>query len=305
MSVSLARAAVAALAVAAGSAMWWVSVTLEPPPAPSPPPTRNRELSAKVVATLEDVVKTKRRGRVLAVLVRPGQSVRTGEALFEFEDLGLRDSREDLEREIATLRTQMEAEPVPGVGEDALAVRLAALKHLEESHALARKDFQRWQALYDEGLLARREYERKTLELGELQDRVERARAAAAEQPTAATTRPTPPALRRAERLLERVNRLSDSFVVRSPWDGTVRATHVALGEEPTRGEPLATIGRTAMPNLEAETEGIAGIVAIRSACGISGPFAFTLRDGTATMLAPSQQLRPNDSCAIVVEVRE
>ena len=299
----------ASVSVAAG--LVWTVASSSTRFALAPPETRTVSIGADVVATLQGAIRTTRRGRVVAVLVEPGERIAAGDAVFEFEDLALIDSRASLEREIVALREQAVKEPdtgLPDVLAEGQAVRRAALLHMEETYRLAREEFGRWQSLYDQGLVARLEFEQKARTLAELETRLDQARAAARQEPTEPTARAkpeAPPELRRSERLLARLADLPATFFVKSPWGGTVAAIHCATGEEPRRGVPLATLERFALPRVRADVGSVATIVALKSVCGSPGPFGFTLRNGTLETLAPSPRLRPGDDCAVVAAVRK
>ena len=285
--------------------MWRATAQYALPPAPDAPPTQQVRLAGRAVATLEGVVRTKRRGRLLAIEAKVGNRVRAGEALFTFEDLGLQESRADLEREISALRERAQEATASVPRNDSQAVRQAALQHLGETVERGRKDFERWQALYDEGLLARVEFEAKQLEFAALEERLAAARAETASRRPTASEPAEPPALRRARRLLARVETLADSFSVASPWDGSVSAIHVEVGDAPGRNAALATVIRDALPRVEAATGGIRGIVAVIKACGVPGPLPFAVREETLRLLAPLPSLRPGDDCPVTVSARK
>ena len=232
--------AVAGVCIAAG--LYWTVASLSVPSALPPPRTRTVAIGAEVVATLKGEVRTTRRGRLLAVLAEPGERIEAGDAVFEFEDLALIDSRASLEREIAALREQSVEQPDIGlvdVRAEGQAVRRAALRHLEETYRLAQEDFGRWQSLYEQGLVARLEYEQKARAIGELEVRLDQARAAARQEPKEPIAPPKPqipPDLRRSERLLARLAELPETFFVKSPWAGTVAAIHCGNGARASQG---------------------------------------------------------------------
>lgn len=308
-ALAKAGAILAATASVAGGLIWTMAGS-STRFALTPPGTHTIAIGAQVVATLKGEISTTRRGRVVAVLAEPGDRIAAGDAVFEFEDLALIDSRSSLEREITALRDQAVERPdtaLTDVRAEGQAVRRAALLHMEETYRLAQEEFRRWQSLYDQGLVARLEYEQKAREFGALEARLERARAAARKEPQQPMAPPepvVPPELRRSERLLARLAELPGTFLVKSPWDGTVAAIHCETGQEPRRGEPLATLDRFARPRVRADVGGVATILALRSVCGTPGPLAFTLRNGTLETVAPSPRLRPGDDCTIVAAVR-
>lgn len=242
---------------------------------------------------------------MLGIAAAVGQRVRAGEALFTFEDLGLQESRADLEDEISALRERAENVAASAPHSGSQAVRQAALQHLGQTVERGRKDFDRWQALYDEGLLARVEFEAKKLEFAALEERLATARTEAASHPPAEPERADPPALSRARRLLARVESLSDSFRVASPWDGSVSEIHVEVGDSPARKAPIATVARDALPQIEAHTGSTRSIVAVIEACGVPGPLPFTVRGETLRLLAPLPSLRPGDDCPVTVSTRK
>ena len=229
--------------------------------------------------------------------------------MIEFDDLALFGSRADLEREIEHQRAALaeESERRLPVQSESARLRSAALHHMERSYELAREEFERWKILTAEGLVARVDFEKKQAEFAAVTRRLEEARAAsreAAPAPAKQSDEPAAPDLRRAERLLVRLNGLPDTFLVRSPWNGMVRAIHVGEGEIPDRGAPLVTVARAALGRVEADVGRDLRVVEVRSACGVPGPLPFDLRDGTLSLVSPSPRLELGQRCLLAVAVR-
>ncbi len=314
MSARFAAGIAGAVALATAcllTAAWALSSSLlEIQPLP-PVLGQDLEIQAEAVATLEGVVRYRRNGRVLKFLRKPGDKVAAGDPIVQFEDLGLQASKSDLDEEIARLREQAaeaEAARQETASELPRQLRLAALQQLEESYEVALKEFERWKALHAEGLVARLDFERKEREFAALGVQLREARATAASADAAGAgpaEDPSPPGLRRAERLRQRLDRLSDTFDVRSPWDGSVREFHVQQGELPEMGSPLATIDRAARPLLVAEVKAAGRIVAVRSACEVPGPIPFTIEKGRLSMSVPAAGTRPGDRCRVVLLARK
>ena len=307
-------ALVTTVACAVTGALAWLALSLLTVPALPLPQAQAEEMTAKVVSNLEGTVTAKRHGRVLASTLAPGETVDAGEALLQFEDLPLLASRAELEREIARIREEAAgAGPAVEGGADRVResgrrVRLAALRQLESSYEAALEEFERWETLFEEGLIARVEFEEKAAGLSELGERLQQARVTATRVTEVRATRSgnaAPRAVRRSERLLERLSRVSETFVVRSPWDGVVREIHVQEGEVPDRGAPLVTLSRAALRRLEAVLRADTVAVAVRSACGIPGPFTFTLRDRVLTMTLPPSETPLGDNCTMLVLTRQ
>ena len=302
-------AALVATALGLGILEAWRFTPFSAAPSLPPPALRRLALQAKVVAGATDVLRTRRRGRVLAIHAAPGSTVDSGALLVEFEDLALLESRASLQRKIAALQ----ADPVAALDTQRAAsakarqdIRLAALQDLRDSYKTAHEDFARWKTLHEEGLVARLEYEHRERELVALRDRLEATRAST-EAPTlreASEQKPIPTELQRSQRLLERLARLPDSFGVKSPWQAWVEEIHVQPGEIPPRGAPLVTVARIAPPRLEACVERQKEIMAVRSACGLPGPFVFTLRDGILSLPAPSPKMLPGEACGLELLLR-
>lgn len=300
--------ALPAAGVLAGSGA--LAVLLRPVPDISPPAAQPFVITAAAVGTREGTVSSRRRGRVTSLLAAPGDSVSAGDPLAELVDLGLAASKAELDERISALRasggtTQGMAEEVRSQGQ---GLRRAALRQLENSYELARRDFERWKALHEGGLAARLEFEQKEREFAELGERLAEARSLAKqtqmETREAAVPRASPE-LRRAERLRQRLDQLSASFIVRSPWDGTVLEMHVAAGEAAPRGTALVTLLRAVLPRLEARAPEAWTITSIRSACGLPGPLPFAIRDGVLSLTAPDASVRPGNQCEVVAWVRE
>ncbi len=305
--VSAVVAILAAVAVALGAALVgapgpWASLPDLPPPV-----LRSTEVVATAVATLDASVKVSRSGRVVEVRCAPGDSVSAGDPLVELKDLALQESKRDLQRQVLDIATRLAEEP-PRPSEQARQadrdLRLGALRHLEETHAIASKELARWTELHEQGLAARLDFEQRQREFDDLSEHLRKARVLASETAPAVAAEDSPE-LRRSRRLLEQLERLPETFLVKSPWDGTVQQMLVSEGAEPGRGEVVATISRSALPRLEAGVAAGAAIAAVASACGIPGPLPFTLRDETLGLLAPSPRTRPGDNCRIVILIRE
>ena len=269
-------------------------------------------VTARVVATLEDTVKARRTGRVVRAVRALGDPVAAGDPLIEFLDLPLLASRADMEAEIGALRERVASGRLASGGsqrarESGRALRLEALRNLEESHEAATREFDRWKVLHEEGLVARTEFEARAAEFAELERRLDEARAAARREepePSSRVESPESRQLARSERLLGRLNRLSETFLVSSPWTGVVRAIHVGKGAVPERRTPLVTITRAALRRLEAEVGAETVVVSVRRACGIPGPFAFTRRDGVLEMATPPSGARLGGECEVVLLTR-
>ncbi|MDE0127231.1 MAG: hypothetical protein OXN97_21915 [Bryobacterales bacterium] len=298
-------ATAAAFLAAAGS----LGVILSPPPRIAQPPLRPAVLSALAVGTRESVVTTRRRGHVTALRSSQGATVAAGDPLVELVDVGLGEAKAELDRKIAGLRgaedsAQSKADVVRSERRD---LRQAALRQLEESYESAREDFERWKALNEGGLVARLEFRKKEQEFAELGQRLAEARALA-EQAEQDRNEPVAkresPELRRAERLRARLDRLPGTFVVTSPWDGTVGEIHVAVGAATPRGAALVTLVRTALPRLEASTGDLGAVMMVRSACGVPGPLPFTVREGVLGLASPDASIRPGHRCEVVVWTR-
>ena len=298
-------ATVAAFLAVAGS----LGVILSPPPRIAPPPVRPAVLSAVAVGTRESVVTTRRRGRVTALRSSQGTTVAAGDPLVELADVGLGEAKAELDRKIAGLRGAEDSaqSKVDVVRSERRDLRQAALRQLEESYEFAREDFERWKALNEGGLVARLEFRKQEQEFAELGQRLAEARALA-EQAEQDRNEPVvkreSPELRRAERLRERLDRLPGTFVVTSPWDGTVREIRVAVGEATPRGAALVTLVRTALPRLEASTGDLGAVMMVRSACGVPGPLPFSVREGILGLAAPDASIRPGHRCEVVVWTR-
>ncbi len=272
-----------------------------------PPKTKAAELTAVAMATLDGPVKARRGGRVLALRARTGDVVNAGDALIEFEDLALEESKAAVRREIEDLRAaHAAAGATPAATERSASrdLRMAALEQLEETHRRASEEFQRWTELFEEGLAARLDFEEKRQEFEALSTRLREARAAATQE--TATEEPSEPAeLRRAQRLLERLQELPKTYLVKSPWDGAVKDLLVAAGDMPGRGAVVATVARAASTVLVAQISPGTTVVVIEEACGVPGPLAFSRRDATLKLAAPTPQLRPGDECRLAVSIRE
>lgn len=298
---------VAASLAAAVAGILLVAALPDLPPAP----LHEVRIQAEAVATIDGTVTSRRRGRLHSLRCSPGDAVAAGDPLLEFEDLGLAESKSELDHEIRALRAAA-ASAVPSKLDEArsgaMEVRRAAVRQLEESYELARKDFERWKILHEGGLVARLDFERKEQEFAALGARLEEARDRAV--PAHGTEvelaeAPVSPELRRTERLRRRLEQLPTTFVVKSPWDGTVRELHVSPDETPPRGAALATIARVALSRLEADASSLGPVVSLRSACGIPGPFPFDIRMGVLSLTAPDPGIRPGDQCEVVVWTRK
>lgn len=281
--------------------IWSGAIELEPPKA------NTAELTAVAVATLDAPVKARRGGRVLALRARIGDVVSEGDALIEFEDLALAESKAAVRREIEELRAaHAVAAATPAATERSASrdLRMAALNQLEETHRRASEEFQRWTELFEEGLAARLDFEAKRQEFEVLSTRLREARAAATQE-TAAEAPSEPAELRRSQRLLERLQELPKTYLVKTAWDGTVQELLVAVGDVPERGAVVATVARAASPMLVAEISPGTTVVAIEEACGVPGPLAFSRRGATLEVAAPTPRLRPGDECRLAVSIRE
>lgn len=281
-------------------------------PAGLPPPAlREIVLTGRVVPDVDRSILSKRRGRVREVRVEAGQAVAAGDPLVGLFDLALSGARDELADEIAALSALPQ-----GAGalakdrstSDEAEVRRAALRELEEAHKAARLDFERWKTLYGEGLVARVAFEEQRDAFDLATRRLEEARAVAGGENGDKHREPgatEAPGLARAQRLLRRMERLNETFEVRSPWHGIVREVHVAPGDSPHRGAPLVTVSRALPGRLQAAVPaGGSSIVQVASACGQPGPFGFSVAGGLLTLAVPPTrdgEIRASATCRIVV----
>ena len=290
-----------------GTACDWEPGTWSGSVKPEAPAAAKAELTAVAVATIDAPIKARRGGRVLALRVRPGDAVSEGDALIEFEDLALEESKADLRREIAELSAAHAAAtdtPAATARSARRELQMAALRHLEETHERTSEEFKRWTELFEEGLLARLDFEEKRQEFHALSERLREAEAAANQEPPA-EERAEPAELRRSRRLLERLQELPKTYLVETSWEGTVKDLLVGVGDVPERGAAVATVSRAALPMLEVQTPQGSSALAIEEACGVPGPLAFTRRGGTLLLAAPSPKVRPGDECRVTVALRE
>lgn len=307
----LRRTALAALGLgilALGAVGGWRAAQAFAPSALELPPVQSRQFRATAQTGVSAVLRARRPGRVLAIQAERGTVIGPGTPLFELEDLALLESREALQGKIDALRTDLEAAAAQGADADraGLEVRLAALRQLERTREEAREDLDRWRSLFGQGLIARLEYERRENEFAALDERIQAARQSAQPPPLAPSESATriQAELAQLERLLERLENLPDTFLARSPWEARIETVHVRVGETPVRGAPLATLARAVVPQLEAAVGRNAWIAEVRAACGVPGPFAFTVHEGTLRLTAPSPGIRPDDACDLTVLAR-
>ena len=289
-----------------GTACGWAPGVWSGSVGPEPPATARADLTGVAVATLDAPVKARRGGRVLALQVQPGDAVSEGDALIEFEDLALERSKAELRQEIALLSAAQDAADAPAASARSARrdLRIAALRHLEETHKLASEDFERWTELFEEGLVARLDFEEKRQEFDALRERLREAKALASQE-TPAEEPPESAELRRSRRLLERLHELPKTYLLVSPWEGMVKELSIAVGDVPERGAAVATVSRAALLMLEVQTAQGSTVLGIEEACGVPGPLVFAQRDGKLLLAAPSPHLRPGDECMVRVALRE
>lgn len=307
----LRRAILAALGLgtlALGAIGGWRAAQILAVPPLEPPPLQSRQFRATAETRVSAVLRAQRPGRVVTVQAERGTVIGPGTPLFELEDLALFKSREALRQKIDALRMDLEAAAAQGADADLAGheVRRAALRQLERTREEAREDLDRWRSLFGQGLIARLEYERRENEFAALDQRVQAARQSAQPPPLTPSEAETriEAELAQLERLLERLEKLPGTFLARSPWEARLETVHVRVGETPGRGAPLATLARAVAPLLEAAVDGNARIGAVSAACGLPGPFAFTVQEGTLRLTAPSPGIRPGDACELTVLAR-
>lgn len=276
-------------------------------PAPAPPEVGTLHTVGRVVATLEGPVRLTRPGRVLSLHVRPGQAVGAGDPVAEVEDLALRRSINALEKQVGELEERHDGDGGARSDEALRAemdLRAAVVGQLERAHTRASEEMARWTEMKAEGLVARRDYERKRSEFEDLEGRLVNARRQAASPPPVSPAA-GPPQSERSRRLLERLKSLPSSYALTSSWDGTVGSVLVEPGQTAAGGTVVATVSRSALARLETEVEPGAAVLAILSACGVPGPLPFEMREGTLSLICPAAGVRPGDTCKVALSVRE
>ncbi len=211
----------------------------------APPPletssAQQMRAPARFVARDSVGIGTSRLANVLEVSVAVGDRVAAGQFLLVLRDLAIVRKRaaanEELRRlEAATAKAEARSS---AVRQAESRVRSEAARRMEADYRAVLKDFERLQELFDEGLLARVEYERhkKDMESRRLEAKAARE---SIDRSSVPDVREEIKSLASARRSLERLESLSDTFVLRTPWDAVVEEIAVAPGDTPDRGSVL------------------------------------------------------------------
>ncbi len=210
-----------------------------PLPAETPPAERMRP-PARSVARETIAIRTPRLAQVLEVPVAAGERVGAGQPLLVLRDLAIVEKRAAANEELRRLEAEAAAAEAraAAVRQAELGVRAEAVRRLEADYRAALQDFERKQELFDEGLLARVEYERRKQELESRGLEAEAAREAV-DRLSGAEVRRESRNLAQARRMLERLESLADTFVLRAPRDAVAAEIAVSPGDTPARGAVL------------------------------------------------------------------
>ena len=217
-----------------------------PPPAATPPAER-MPLPARSVARETIAIRTPRLAKVLEAPVAAGDGIAAGQPLLVLRDLAIAGKRAAAQDELRRLEADAAAVEARSAAarQTEARVRAEAVRRLEKDYRAALQDFARWQELFDEGLLARVEYERRKQDMESRRLEAKSAREAADRLPVP-DVRPESRSLARSRRMLERLDALADTFVLRAPRDAVVAEIAVSPGDTPVRGAVLMLLAAPA-----------------------------------------------------------
>ncbi len=257
------------------------------PPSMQTPPAESVRLPARFVPRGRAAIRTSRLAHVREVSVAVGDRVAAGQPLLLLRDLAVVAKRvaanEELQRLEAGVR-EAEARSA-AVRQAELRVRSETVRRLEADYRAALQDFERRQQLFDEGLLARIEYERRRQDLESRRLEAEAARESIERSPVP-EVRGEAQSLRKARRALERFEALSDAFVLRAPWDAVVEEIAAQRGDAPARGAVLMRLVEDGPRRLAAVLPAGFRPAGVLELCGASGRFDFEI-DGRTLIAGP------------------
>ncbi len=249
-------------------------------------------------------VRTSRHVSVVELPISVGDHVTEGTPLVVLRDLALVEKRAEVSAEFRRLQAgigEVQAQTA-AVEEAESRARLEAIGQIEAEYQALLKDFERFQRLFDEGLLARIEYEQHKRDL-----EFSRAQAEAAHESIDRPSAPDAPeaieGLGAAERMLARLETLPEEFVLTASRDGVVEEIFVSVGDSPARGTDFVLLREERLARVSASLPAGVRVSAVIEVCGAPGRFSFEIVDETVFVEAPQIDESSNQSCDVVIEL--
>lgn len=224
-----------------------------------------REIAGTVRAGTSATLSARVVGNVTRVLVREGESVRSGQVLLEIDD---RDTRAQSARASA------------GVEETDRAIEGAAagIRAAEANAELAESTFKRYAALRERGSVSAQEYDEVRSRAASAGAELQRSRRGHAQ--TLARRNEARAAVTQAEAFV-------DYSRIRAPFDGVVTARLVDPGAQAAPGVPLLTIEQTGQHRVEATVdESVSTLLHVGDRVRVT--IGSAIIDGTIATIVPS-----------------
>jgi biotin carboxyl carrier protein len=274
--------------------------------APEPSQPTQLRLASRLLPRAKIEVRTSRHAEVIEVAASVGDGVIEGQALIVLRDLALVEKLAEVRAEVTRLQAGIveTLAHASSVEQAESRARLATVRQIEADYEAELQDFERLRKLFDEGLLARVEYEQHQRDLE--MSRVE------AETARESIDRPSTPdapraidGLASAHRMLERLEALPDQFILTAPQDAVVEDIFVSSGDSPERGSVLMLLRENSRPRLIANLPAGVRAAGVIEVCGKPGQFEFEIVD--ETLLVDVRQFDESfkQPCDIVIERAE
>ncbi len=249
-------------------------------------------------------VRTSRHVSVVEVPISVGDHVTEGTPLVVLRDLVVVEKRAEVSAEVRRLQAgigEVHAKTT-AVEQAESRARLEAVGQIEAEYQALLKEFERFQRLFDEGLLARIEYEQHKRDLELSRAEVEAARESI-DRPSAPDAPEAIEGLGAAQRMLARLETLPAEFVLTAPRDSVVDEIFVSVGDSPMRGTDLVLLHEDRPAGVSANLPAGVRVSAIIEVCGAHGLFSFEIVDETVFVEAPHLDESSNQSCDVEIEL--
>ena len=265
-------------------------------------PTQLR-LPSRLLPRRKIEIRTSRHAEVIEVAASLGDGVTEGQVLIVLRDLALVEKLAEVRAEVTRLQAGIveTLQRASSVGQAESRARLATVRQIEADYEAELQDFERLQKLFDEGLLARVEYEQHQRDLEMSRVEAETARESI-DRPSVADAPRAINGLASAQRMLQRLEALADQFILTAPQDAVVEGIYTSSGDSPERGSVLMLLGENRQARLIVNLPPGVRAAGVIEVCGKPGQFDFEMVDGTLLVDAPPFDESFKQPCDVVIE---
>ena len=274
--------------------------------APEPSQSTQLRLASRFLPHGKIEFRTSRHAEVVEVAASLGDRVTEGQTLIVLRDLALVEKLADVRAQVTRLQAGIveTLQRASSVEQAETRARLATVRQIEADYEAALQDFERLQKLFDEGLLARVEYEQHKRDLEISRVEAETARESI-DRPSVPDAPQAIDGLASAQRMLQRLEALPDQFILTAPQDAVLEEIYVSSGDSPDRGSVLMLLREDRPARLIVNLPVGVRAAGIIEVCGEPGRFNFETVDETLVVDVFQFDASFKQPCDVVIERAE